>query len=58
MFIDLVPSPGKLNGVKGYNEMQFLILVNPISKYADKINVNEKTAEATIKALVTWRNER
>ena len=57
MFVDLVPSPGKMNGVKGYNESQFLFLVDPISKYADKKNMTEKSAEATIEALIEWRRE-
>ena len=57
MFVDLVPSPGKMNGVKGYNESQFLFMVDPISRYATKINMTEKSTKATIEALVNWRKE-
>ena len=57
MFIDLIPSPGVMKGVKGYNEGQFLFLSDPISKFADKKNLAEKSTKETINALVDWRNE-
>ena len=57
MFVDLVPSPGKMNGVKGYNEPKFLFILDPISKYAAKVNMTAKSARATIKAMVDWRKE-
>ena len=57
MFIDIVPSPGQMRGVKGYNEPHFLFLCDPISKYADKKNLNEKSTKQTILALTEWRDE-
>ena len=57
MFIDIVPSPGQMRGVKGYNEPHFLFLCDPISRYADKKNLSIKSTKETIKALTEWRNE-
>ena len=57
IFIDIVPSPGQMRGVRGYNEPHFLFLCDPISRYADKKNLSEKSTKHTIEALTEWRDE-
>ena len=57
MFVDLVPAPGQMRGIKGYNESNFLFLVDPISCFAAKINMTEKSAKHTISALIKGRKE-
>ena len=57
MFVDLVPAPGQMRGIKGYNETSFLFLVDPISRFVSKINMSEKSAKNTISALIEWRKD-
>ena len=57
IFIDLMPCPGVIRGVKECNSKYFLFIGDPVSKYLDKLNIDSKSAEDTIKALVKWRGE-
>jgi len=56
LFIDLMQAPAVLKGVKGYNSPYFLLIVDPVSKYIDKINIAEKSTQATIDGLSKWRS--
>ena len=57
IFIDCVPSPGVLRGVKECRAKDFLFLGDPVSKYLDKINLPDKSTESTIHALSQWRGD-
>ena len=55
MFIDLVPMPATLRGIPECKDKNFLFLCDPLSKFVDKINVENKSAEETIRCLDKWR---
>ena len=55
IFIDCVPSPGIMRGVPSCKAKNFLFLGDPVSKYLDKINLEDKSSASTIKALDNWR---
>ena len=57
MFIDCVPSPGTIRGMAEANTSNFLFLCDPVSKYVEKLNVMDKSAEETIRALTAWRGK-
>jgi hypothetical protein len=54
LFIDCVPTPGSLRGIKECKEKNFLFVCDPISRYADKISVPDKSAATTILKLESW----
>ena len=55
LFIDLVPIPAVMRGIPECKDKNFLFICDPLSKFVDKINVGDKTAEETIKGLEQWR---
>ena len=57
IFIDLIPSMGIMRGIKETSAKDFLFIVDPISKYVDKLNVEDKTTSETIWALTEWRGK-
>ena len=57
IFIDLIPSPGIIRGLKECNAKDFLFIVDPVSKYTDKLNVENKTTAETIHVLEQWRGK-
>ena len=57
MFMDCIPSPGILRGVKGYDAKDYLLLCDPVSKFVDKINLIDKSTASVIKALESWRGD-
>ena len=57
IFIDLMPCPGILRGVKECRAKNYLFIGDPVSKYLEKLNVNDKSSAETINALQKWRGE-
>ena len=55
IFIDLVPIPATLRGIPECRDKNFLFLCDPLSKFVDKVNVENKSAEETIRVLTNWR---
>ena len=54
MFIDLVPIPATLQGIPECKDKNFLFLCDPLSKFVNKINIENKSSEETINALTNW----
>jgi len=57
MYIDCVPSPGILRGVKNCTAKDFILICDPISKFVDKLNLKDKSSKSVIEVLQTWRGE-
>ena len=57
LFMDLIPVPAIMRGLKECSAKDFLFIVDPISKYADKLNVEDKTTSETIRVLKDWRGK-
>ena len=57
LFIDLIPIPAVLRGIPECKDKNFLFVCDPLSKYVDKINMDNKSATETIKNLGLWRKE-
>ena len=55
IFVDLVPIPEVLCGVPECRDKNFLFICDPLSKYVDKVNVENKSTEETIAKLNSWR---
>ena len=55
IFIDTIPAPSNLRGIKGCNFKDYLFIACPTSKYLDALGLPDKTAATTVKVLNNWR---
>ena len=57
IFIDCIPCPGTLPGVKECMAKDFYFLCCPTSKFVTKLNATDKSTATAIKVLLSWRGE-
>ena len=56
IFIDCIPCPGILRGLKESRDKDFYFICCPNCKYVEKINTPDKSSETVIRLLTNWRN--
>ena len=57
LFIDCIPSPGVMYGVKECRAKDFYFVCCPNSKFVDKINCPDKSTATAIRLLDKWRGD-
>ena len=55
LFVDVINNPQPMMHVPECRDKYHLFIVDPISRYAEKLRIADKTTSSTIKALSTWR---